>query len=60
MTFPIGSDSISCADIDIIDDDDLEGDHDFVVEITAVGDNAMINDMSITTVTIMDDEGQRI
>ena len=50
-----------CITIDILDDDALEGDHEFTVMITATSDNAPVDSASsTTTITISDDEGWAI
>ena len=47
-----------CISIDILDDNVLEGNHDFEISIVGVSDDAPINDISaITTVVIHDNEG---
>ena len=50
-----------CITIDILDDDALEGDHEFTVMITATSDNAPVDSASsTTTITISDNEGWAI
>ena len=45
-----------CATFNILDDSVMEGDHEFTVQITAVGPTAVIASPDTTTVTIDDDE----
>ena len=52
--------STSCTTISITSDTELEGDQSFTVAITGVTDNtscAVLGTASITTVTIIDDDG---
>ena len=63
VTFTSGSpnNAQQSVDIGIIDDDVLEGDHDFTVRLISTnpsGSNVMIGMQSNTTVTIIDDEGK--
>ena len=47
-----------CITIDILDDDALEGDHEFTVMITDTSHNATVDSASsTTTITISDNEG---
>ena len=62
VTFTSGSPNGTqqSVDIAIMDDDALEGDHDFTVQLISTdpsGSNVMIGMQSITTVTITDNEG---
>ena len=47
-----------CVTFDILDDDLLEGDHDFTVEIIDVGDAVLDSRSSSTIITIVDDESE--
>ena len=63
VTFTSGSpnNAQQSVDIGIIDDDALEGDHDFTVRLISTnpsGSNVMIGMQSNTTVTIIDNEGK--
>ena len=58
ITFAVGSPDTSCVNVAIVDDNVLEGDHDFSVEITNVGPSAMIGTPDSTVVTITDDESK--
>ena len=59
MTFIAGGPNTPlCVTFDILDNNVLEGDHDFTVTITDVGPFAMIGTPSISTVTIDDDESE--
>ena len=56
LTFTAGSmdgDS-QCATIDIIDDDDVEGEHTFTVSLQTPSSNGVIGTQSTATVTITD------
>ena len=48
----------SCIDIEIIDDSDIEGDHQFEVLITNVTLGDVIATSAITTITITDNSGK--
>ena len=59
--FSVGGPTINCFDFNITDDEELEGDHDFTVEITGISSmppHAMIGSPNITVVTITDNEGK--
>ena len=56
----MGSSPIACVNISILSDTQIEGDHEFVVEITNVGGAAAVGDLYMTTVVIQDDEGSTI
>ena len=59
--FSVGGPTTNCIDFNIIDDEELEGDHDFTVEITDISSmspHATISSFSITVVTITDNEGK--
>ena len=60
VVFPSGSaNGTQCSSISITDDELLEGDHEFTVTVTGAGSHAAINSLSsVTTVTIIDDEGE--
>ena len=59
VTFTAGGSNISrCVTFTILDDTVLEGEHEFIVNITDVGSAAVIGDPSVCTVTIVDDEGE--
>ena len=62
VVFPPGTmnGTTMCDPCSIINDDDLEGDHSFVVHIQAVSPNLMgiTTDPKYTTVEITDDEGE--
>ena len=47
-----------CITISILDDDLLEGDQEFSVDLTGVGVLALFGEPFITTVTIHDDDGE--
>ena len=47
-----------CATFDILDDDLLEGDHAFTVEIIDAGDAVLDSRSSSTIITIVDDESE--
>ena len=49
-----------CVTFTILDDTELEGDHDFEVTITNPGEFAALGTPSLTTVTIDDDEREFI
>ena len=60
MEYPVGTQGMtSCTHITIINDTELEGDHDFYIEISNISSlsNASIGTPSVATVTIHDDEG---
>ena len=59
--FSVGGLTTNCIDFNITDDEELEGDHDFTVEITDISSmppHAMISSSSINVVTITDNEGK--
>ena len=59
-TFSVGGPTTNCIDFNITDDEELEGDHDFTVEITDISSippHAIIGSSSINVVTITDNEG---
>ena len=59
--FSVGGPTTNCIDFNITDDEELEGDHDFTVEITDISSmppHAMIGSRNITVVTITDNEGK--
>ena len=63
FSFPVGTDTTACIDVTIIDDNNLEGDHDFTVDLegkitpTLTGGTGGFGTPSSTTVTIQDPEG---
>ena len=60
--FQVGALSQACIDIAINDDDDLEGDHTFTVELgaTSVPPLGGVGTPSTTTITIQDPEGMLV
>ena len=58
MVFPVGSPSQVCANVTIVDDDDLEGDHNFAVFISDPGSFAMTGTPQTTVITISDNESK--
>ena len=58
ITFAVGVPASSCVNVAIVDDNVLEGDHDFSAEITGVGTSAMIGTPDTTVITITDDESK--
>lgn len=56
LTFTSGS-LVACVDIDILDDSDIEGNHQFEVMITDVTLGDIMISLSITTIMIMDNSG---
>ncbi len=57
VSFPSGENQV-CVDIDLNPDDiALEGDEEFSVMITMVGDGAIIGSSSTSSITIEDDDG---
>jgi len=61
VVFPVGVASTACFYVTIVDDNELEGDHDFTVEITGISSgspHAMVDAASTTTITITDDDGE--
>ena len=61
VVFPVGDPSTECFNVTIIDDNELEGNHDFTVEIMGISSgspHAMIDAASTTTITITDDDGE--
>ena len=63
FSFPVGADATACIDVTIIDDNNLEGDHTFTVNLggmitpTLTGGTGGFGTPSSTTVTIQDPEG---
>ena len=60
-TFSVGGPTTNCIDFNITDNKELEGDHDFTVEITDISSmapHAMFGLPNITVVTITDNEGK--
>lgn len=47
-----------CITISILDDDVVEGDQDFSIDLTDVGLFALFGEPFVTTVTIHDDDGE--
>ena len=47
-----------CVDIVIVDDNDVEGDHQFELMITDTTPETILLDSSITTIMITDDPGK--
>ena len=61
--FQVGALSQACIDIAINDDDDLEGDHTFTVELGAASTPALgggLGTPSATTITIQDPDGMLV
>ena len=61
VTFSVGGSTTACSQFTITNDQELEGDHDFAVEITGINSMApfaMIGTLSTTTVVITDDESK--
>ena len=61
--FQVGALSQACIDIAINDDDDLEGDHTFTVELGAASTPALgrgLGTPSTTTITIQDPDGMLV
>ena len=58
ITFAVGAPASSCVDVAIVDDNVLEGNHDFSVDIDDVGTSAMIGTLDTTVITITDDESK--
>ena len=63
VTFPVGAldNDTACADVMIIDDTALEGDHSFTVSMTGFGGTdplLSIGIPSLATVSIVDDESE--
>ena len=61
LKFSVGLPTTNCIDFNITDDAELEGDHDFTVEITDISSmppHAMIGSTTMTIVTITDNEGK--
>ena len=48
----------ACISIDIVDDDDFEGDHDFLVQILSISPSIASGGGSLATVTIQDNNGK--
>lgn len=57
VVFTAGPNNTACGNISIVNDNEVEGDHQFAVEIVDVGEFASIEDPSLITVVIKDDEG---
>ena len=63
FSFPVGAVTTACIDVTIIDDNNLEGDHTFTVDLggmitpTLTGETGGFGTPSSTTVTIQDPEG---
>ena len=57
VVFKAGPNNTACVNISIVNDNDIEGDHQFAVEIVDAGEFALIGDPSVITVVIKDDEG---
>jgi len=63
FSFQVGADTTACIDVAIIDDNNLEGDHTFTVNLggmitpTLTGGTGGFGTSSSTTVTIQDPEG---
>ena len=63
FNFEVGAVSQACIDVPIIDDDDLEGDHTFSVELGAASTPALgggLGTPSTTTITIQDPDGMLV
>lgn len=62
VSFPIGSVNFGLLPVtfSITDDNAFEKDHSFTVGIVSVEDNVVIGAQSTTTVTIIDNDGNRI
>ena len=59
VVFPAGgSDSTLCSNVVIVNDNALEDDHQFTVEIMESTSGSLINNPSTTIITIEDDEGE--
>ena len=58
ITFAVGAPDTSCVNVMIVDDNVLEGDYDFSVDIDDVGTSAMIGTPDATVITITDDESK--
>ena len=60
--FQVGALSQACIDIAINDDDDLEGDHAFTVELGVISAPALggLGSPSTTTITIQDPDGMLV
>lgn len=56
LSFTTGSFS-ACVDIEILDDDNIEGDHQFEVLITDATLGTILITSSVTTITIIDNAG---
>ena len=60
FSFPVGADATACIDVTIIDDNNLEGDHTFTVNLGGMITPTLTGGFgtpSSTTVTIQDPEG---
>ena len=57
VVFTTGPNNTACVNISIVNDNETEGDHQFAVEILDAGAFALIEDPSVITVVIKDDEG---
>ena len=58
VLFPVGSPSIDCVPVTIVDDSLLEGNHDFKVSIADPGEFAMTGAPANTVFIIEDDESK--
>lgn len=59
IVFPAGgTDSTLCSNVVIINDNAVEDDHQFTVNIMDTTSGSLINDPSTTIITIEDDEGE--
>ena len=59
VTFPMSSvnGTVQCAEIEIVDDRALEGEHNFTVEILSTSPPISANEPSEATVIILDNDG---
>ena len=60
-TFSVGGPTTNCIDFNITDDEELEGNHNFTVEITDISSmppHAIIGTLNTTVVTITDNESK--
>ena len=57
VVFTTGPNNTACVNISIVNDTEVEGDHQFEVEIVNAGEFAMIGNRSVIRVVIKDDEG---
>ena len=58
ITFAVGVPDTSRINVMVVDDNVLEGDHDFSVDIDDVGPSAIIGTPDATVITITDDESK--